>query len=204
MTLRLRYMALDDIPQVINIDRFAFETPWSARSYAYEISESNYSHMVVLERSASPQKVRGLRRFWQQMRQVNGNEAGSKIVGYGGMWRILEEAHISTIATHPDWRGKGYGEVLLGGMIQRAIKLDAHYIVLEVRVSNEVAQHLYIKYDFKTVGVKKRYYRDNGEDAYDMRLELSHVSDFDTQFKRLCDRFDLQDQYTHIPQNQET
>lgn len=171
MTLVLRYMRLDDIDTVVTIDREAFETAWSARSYAYEVSESTYSHMLVLEKNHVPaQASKGWRRFF------SGLSADSlprhEIIGYGGLWLISDEAHISTIATHHTWRGQGYGELLLVAMIRRALTLNAAYVVLEVRVSNTRAQNLYHKYEFQIVDIKKGYYRDNGEDAYDMRLDL--------------------------------
>ncbi len=170
MTLRLRYMNLSDIPTVLAIDRLSFEPAWSARSYAYEISESTYSHMVVLEHDSTEQPVRGWRKL---VRGLSGtSEQAQTILGYGGLWHIVDEAHISTIATHPTVRGRGWGELLLVAMIQRAITLKAGYIVLEVRVSNTIAQRLYRKYDFETTAVKPRYYHNNGEDAYNMRLQL--------------------------------
>src|SRR5690606_20053697 len=95
------------------------------------------------------------------------------VVGYGGLWYIAGEGHISTIATHPDHRGLGYGEILLAAMIQRAITLQAEYIVLEVRVTNTIAQNLYRKYEFEIFGTKPNYYRLDNEDAYDMRLDLT-------------------------------
>jgi len=171
-TLTLRYMRPKDITQVVAIDREAFAIPWSPQSYAYEIGEAAYSYMVVLER-AEERPVQGWRRL---IRNFNGGvqttELHHEIVGYGGLWNIADEAHISTIATRSDWRGNGYGELMLASMIHRAIRLEASYIVLEVRVSNEAAQNLYRKYGFKVAAVKSKYYHDNGEDAYDMRLNL--------------------------------
>jgi len=174
MTLTLRYMQPDDIQRVVAIDKLAFSTPWSSQSYAYEIKESKYSHMVVLESLSPQQPVTGWRR-WMQSLGGGGRRMTTKqeLVGYGGLWQIMEESHISTIATAPEWRGKGYGEVLLVAMIQRSLVLGATYIVLEVRVSNTVAQNLYAKYDFQIVDTKSNYYRDDGEDAYDMRLDLT-------------------------------
>src|SRR3990172_2596343 len=134
MTLTLRSMRMDDVPEVVKIDRMAFSTPWSAQSYAYEISESNYSYMVVLEHAGAV-PAKGWRRWWNRF---NGGEDGlimhRHLVGYGGLWSIADEAHVSTIATHPDWRGQGFGELLLAAMVERSINLGAAYIVLEVRV----------------------------------------------------------------------
>ena len=107
--------------------------------------------MVVLERrtalSASAHagwlnKLRG------RLNGAGAESARGGILGYGGIWNIADEAHISTIATHPTHRGNGYGEILLAGIVGKALQLGAGYIVLEVRVSNQVAQRLYEKYGF--------------------------------------------------------
>lgn len=202
MTLNLRYMTMRDIGQVVEIDRAAFSTPWSARSYAYEVGESAHSHMVVLERSIE-QPNGGLRKLVQQMLgRANGSHPAQRIIAYGGLWRIMDEAHISTIASHPDVRGSGYGELMLASMIRRSIVLGAAYIVLEVRVSNTVAQNLYTKYGFRTVDTKRGYYHDNNEDAYDMRLNLTNyamVERFEAQFRVLKQRMGFHDAYTETP-----
>jgi len=197
----LRYMRLADIPQVVAIDKVAFQSPWSARSYTYEVGESTYSHMVVLE-SPVEQPVQGIKKLLHNIGNGSGTETKEQIIGYGGLWHIIDEAHISTIATHPDWRGKGYGELLLGAMMQRAINLEAAYIVLEVRVSNTVAQNLYHKYGFEKVDVKKRYYRDDGEDAYDMRFHMASeeaMKRFLEHYAATQARHDYQDRYTDTP-----
>jgi ribosomal-protein-alanine N-acetyltransferase len=194
-SLTLRYMRPGDIGQVTAIDNVSFDPPWSARSYAYEINESSYSHMVTLERSGGAATSRWRRWF--------GIEAGSSgaglVVGYGGLWQIADESHISTIATHPGWRGRGYGEILLAGMIRRAYTLGAAYVVLEVRVSNQVAQALYRKYEFTIAGVKQNYYRNNHEDAYDMRFDLTSAdlrARFEERLAALRQRQPFTDSYS--------
>ncbi len=87
------------------------------------------------------------------------------IVGYAGIWMMADEAHVTTIASHPSVRGRGVGELLLIGLIDRALALGARWMTLEVRISNQVARNLYTKYTFKEMGVRRRYYSDNGEDA---------------------------------------
>lgn len=194
--LTLRYMQIADIPQVVAIDNVSFDPAWSARSYAYEIGESSYSHMVVLERSIE-QPTPGWRRFFKSL--SGQREVQRQIVAYGGLWHIAGEGHISTIATHPDWRGQGFGEIVLAGMVRRALSMDAEYVVLEVRVSNAVAQRLYQKYEFKTVAVKPRYYRNNNEDAYDMRLDLTDetiIARFDQRFANIKAMLPFTDLYT--------
>lgn len=170
----MRYMRSSDIAQVVTIDNASFDPPWPPRSYQFEVNESNVSYMVVLETHVL-NDVGGFKRLINNLRGQNADqEWQTLIVGYGGLWKIQDEAHISTIATHPDHRGKGYGEIVLAGMIRQSIRLKAHYVVLEVRVSNKVAQTLYHKYGFKVTGVKEGYYRNNHEDAYDMRLDISN------------------------------
>lgn len=196
LNLTLRYMMLDDLPQVLKIDQMAFDLPWSARSYEYEVGESPNSYMVVLE--AEREKPLS---FWQRwIPSLNGNDmVERRVVGYGGLWFISGEAHISTIAVHPQLRGRGWGEILLAGMVRRSIMLDASELGLEVRVSNTRAQNLYQKYEFKVAAVKPEYYRNNDEDAYDMRVKLydrGMLSRFETRYKGLLTRHAFQDWYS--------
>jgi ribosomal-protein-alanine N-acetyltransferase len=193
--LILRYMRPVDINQVVAIDAQSFDPPWSVRSYHFEISESSYSHMVVLaeETHGGPN---GWRRWFGRL-----NQPGGMILGYGGLWCIQDEGHISTIASHPEYRGLGYGEVLLAGMVRRAITLSASYVVLEVRVSNTLAQNLYRKYEFETVEVKPNYYRSDNEDAYEMRLDLrdrAMLRRFDERFDAIQSRRPFIDEFTEV------
>jgi ribosomal-protein-alanine N-acetyltransferase len=205
MNLTLRYMRLPDIPAVVAIDRVSFDPAWSARSYGYEVGESTYSHMLVLEQSDAEKPKQGWRR-WVPNWGGNGREQETVIVGYGGLWHIMDESHISTIATHPDYRGRGWGEVLLATMIRRSIALKAAYVVLEVRVSNIVAQNLYRKYQFETIAVKKRYYHNNGEDAYDMRLNLGNNRAYsnwlENRYNELAAKYQFTDLYSRNPHPQ--
>jgi ribosomal-protein-alanine N-acetyltransferase len=197
MNLTLRYMTLADIPQVVEIDRQSFDTPWSARSYAYEIEESGYSHMLVLEAEVV-RPLNGWKRWLRPLGIASQPTAQKTILGYGGLWSISGEAHISTIATHPHWRGRGLGEILLAAMIHRSLDLDAEYIVLEVRVSNRVAQNLYHKYEFQTVERRPEYYRNNNEDAYDMRLaplDDAMRQRFYVRWQHLVDTYQITDHY---------
>lgn len=196
LSLSLRYMIPRDIPDVVEIDRQSFDMPWSARSYAFEVGESTYSYMVVLETQTEPERNR-FSRLWQRGTQDNATIA---LGAYGGLWFIAGEAHISTIASHPLQRGRGWGELTLAAMIRRSLNLHATHIVLEVRIGNTVAQKLYVKYGFETVGVKPHYYSNNGEDAYDMRLELesnpAYAGRFAERWATLKDRHRFTDSYT--------
>ncbi len=193
MSLNLRYMQLSDIHQVAAIDVMSFEPPWTQDSYAFEINESRVSHMVVLDQQSSaalpvperPQtlltRVRG-----RLGRNSRAEKRTGTVLGYGGLWKIEGEAHISTIAIHPSNRGHGYGEILLAGMLGKALQLNAEYIVLEVRVSNSIAQSLYLKYGFNRVTRKQNYYRSDNEDAWDMRVSLDHTTRL--RFQRLYEK----------------
>lgn len=200
MSLKLRYMTLEDIPQVVQIDQRSFRSAWSEKTYAYEIRESPYTFMLVLEEQQPLAPARGLRRFWQTLTHNASTATHRRLVGYGGLWCIQGEAHISTIASHPDYRRRGYGEILLTGMIQKSVFLAANQVVLEVRVSNLNAQKLYHKWGFVTVGIKEHYYHDDGEDAYDMRLALNEEvrATFPPRYAALIADQGVDDTYTAL------
>lgn len=195
----LRPMRLEDIPQVVAIDRESFPTPWSSRTYAFEINNNESSQMVVLEAPViRPPNSNGLGRMFRRLWHEAPASAGT-VVGYGGCWLITGEAHISTIAVHPDYRGKGLGELLLIGMLQRALNLGGEYSVLEVRVSNEPAQALYRKHEYVIVGRRTGYYRDNGEDAYLMEvrpLDEGYQQRLTERTLALRQRINFVDQFT--------
>lgn len=196
ISLTLRPMALGDIGQVYQIERQVFSSPWTARTYTYEITESEYSYMMVLT-IPQPSERRDL---WARVRRLIGQPFPDEqtIVAYGGLWHLNDEAHISTIASSPVYRRKGYGELALVAMIQRAVTLDAAYVALEVRVSNNSAQALYLKHGFQVMGIKPRYYSDNGENAYDMRLPLTEGNRqrATETFYALCEQMSVSDSYT--------
>lgn len=192
-SLYLRYMKTADIAQVMQIDRLSFDIPWAENSYHYEIDESDHSYMVVLEYVQEKPVSR-----WQRWLGL-GQSVEERIVGYGGMWNVVSEAHISTIAVHPRARGYGWGEVLLAGMVQRSAALGVEDVALEVRVSNRRAQSLYRKYEFEMVNVKARYYRNNNEDAYDMRMHIGHpdvLARFQQRYAAVCAQHAVTDQFS--------
>lgn len=197
--LRLRYMQIKDIPDVMDIDHVAFIPPWPERSYRFEINESQISYMVVLEK-VEQREITGWRRLVNNWRgnEVE-HESQALIVAYGGLWKIADESHISTIASHPDYRGNKFGEIILAGMIKRAIILKAEYMVLEVRMSNTIAQELYKKYGFIEHGVKKNYYHHDKEDAYDLRLDLNrdNIEHVNKLIKALSKKVDYSDRYSN-------
>src|SRR5918912_596810 len=118
------------------------------------------------------------------------------IVGYAGIWVMTDEAHVTTIASHPEVRGRGVGELLLVSLIHRGVEVGARWMTLEVRASNAIAQALYRKYTFKEMGVRRRYYSDNGEDALVMWTDALDSESFqkalDQNERKLAQRLDAE------------
>jgi len=177
----IRPMKPADVPTVIMIDRMSFPTPWPPSSYMYELQHPNHSrYYTLLKPAPSTPPPSSLAKEWvQQLRTVLfGREIQkSRVIGYVG-FRFQShprphEAHISTIAVHPDWRGRHLGELLFLVAIEEALNLGVQTISLEVRPSNQIAQRLYAKYGFQFTGVNRGYYRD-GEDAWLMAVNVSH------------------------------
>jgi ribosomal-protein-alanine N-acetyltransferase len=165
-------MVWDDVPQVMAIEREAFPLPWPERAYRYELSQNKNSHYVVLRLRPAPAPGEGwkcLARLWRRGPRL-------PVLGYGGFWMIAGETHISTLAVAPALRRRGLGELLLWSMLKQATLMGTFEVTLEVRVSNYAAQNLYLKYGFEKVGRRRRYYQDNGEDAWIMT-----VTDFDSE-----------------------
>jgi ribosomal-protein-alanine N-acetyltransferase len=146
----VRVMTLDDIPDVMEIDRLSFPLPWSERSYRYELEQNSAAQLLVAD--------------YDHLDRI-------RLVGYIGFWFVVDEMHISTLAVHPDFRRRGIGEALLEGALHLADSLGGVIATLEVRTSNQAALHLYSKFGFEVVGRRKNYYQDNREDAWLMRLD---------------------------------
>ena len=159
-------MMLDDLAQVLVIDRLSFPQPWSEQSYRFELQENRHSHFIVAVAAAARSAPR---RWWDRL--AGRRPAARLVVGYAGLWLVVDEAHINTLAVHPEWRGQGIGEQLLLALLAYARAHHALTATLEVRVGNQAAQHLYHKYGFEEVGRRPRYYRD-GEDALLMTVRF--------------------------------
>lgn len=104
-----------------------------------------------------------------------------KLVGYSGVWKILEEAHITTLAVDPVWRGKRIAKKLLIHQFENFYEQKIKFVTLEVRVSNTAAIKLYEQFGFKSLGVRKNYYQNNNEDA----LIMWTNNIFSEEFKNL-------------------
>ncbi len=146
LRVRIEPMRLEDLVVVHAIERASFSAPWPANAYRSELETNRLAHYLVAR-------------------------ADDEIVGYGGMWLMVDEAHVTTFAIHPAWRRQRIGERLLLAFLDLAIDRRAREATLEVRLSNVPARRLYEKYGFKPVGLRPRYYSDDGEDALIMTTE---------------------------------
>jgi ribosomal-protein-alanine N-acetyltransferase len=160
-----------DVPAVAAIERLAFPTPWPASSFLYELKHGRRSSYHVLLRPGTGGAVPRERGWRRWLRRVADRPEKGRVIGYVGFRLRSTEAHISTIAVHPDWRGRGLGELLLLTALEKALELGGSVVSLEVRASNRVAQNLYRKYGFRFTSVRRGYYRD-GEDAWLMEAEV--------------------------------
>jgi ribosomal-protein-alanine N-acetyltransferase len=165
-------MRPSDLEQVVGIERASFSSPWSLRAFRYEVQENEHSTMVVVRPTP---RVRGWLARW--LLSLNLVQPGP-VLGYGGFWLLVDEAHIATIAVHPQWRRQGLGELLLLAMLDEGALQDACRATLEVRVSNVTAQRLYAKYGFSVIALQQRYYADNNEDAFIMATPAFDAPEF--------------------------
>jgi [ribosomal protein S18]-alanine N-acetyltransferase len=178
---RVEPMQWGDVPQVMAIEHQSFTLPWSDYTYRHEILDNRNAHYFVARR-LDERAARSPVAWWGHLFK---RETKAPVVGYGGFWIVVDEAHISTIASDVKWRGRGVGELMLLAMIDRSIELGAHEVTLEVRVSNTVAQNLYRKYGFEVVGRRPGYYRDNNEDADLMTLSGVHSAAYQAKLTAL-------------------
>lgn len=173
-------MTLEDVPTISEIERAVFTMPWSAGAFRYELAHNHSATYLVLRYAPWAAKWRGAPRqaVW---RLAHPDEIDRSILGYGGLWMMVDEGHICTLGVRAEWRGRGLGELLLWGLIQAAHQLGAAMVTLEVRESNTVAQSLYQKYGLQVVGRRKGYYTDNHEDALIMSVEGISSPDYQAE-----------------------
>lgn len=153
MQVTIQRMAASDLEEVMQIEQQSFPTPWHADTFRHEIA-CNHNAYYVVAKAKLPE--------------------GERTVGYAGMWLVADEAHITTIAVAPAYRGRKIGERLLLNLLETAVRRGMLRATLEVRESNRVAQRLYLKYRFDAVGLRRRYYSDTGENAIVMWIENLH------------------------------
>jgi [ribosomal protein S18]-alanine N-acetyltransferase len=164
----IRAMTEADIFQVAQIERESFPSTWPATAYRRELANHLARYLVLVDRSHPPVAASEPRRrslFDMFKRGISSSETSDFIVGYVGVWLLVDQAHIVAIAVREEYRRRGLGELLLVEAIDLALESRQESVTLEVRRSNGSAQTLYEKYRFLKVGTRKRYYSDNHEDA---------------------------------------
>lgn len=142
----IRKMTLEDVPSVIELDHQSFSLPWPERSFRFELSSNPASRCWVAE-------------------------LDGKVVGMIVVWLVIDEAHVATLATHPEFRRQGIATQLLAHALRQMIGEGARSSFLEVRESNLGAQSMYRKFGYEPTGRRPRYYKDNDEDAILMNLD---------------------------------
>jgi ribosomal-protein-alanine N-acetyltransferase len=166
---QVRAMTEADILQVAAIEHESFPTTWPQTAYRRELANHLARYVVVVDRSHPPvldEDQPERRSFFGIFKRRNPAAATTDfIAGYVGVWLMVDQAHIVAIAVRETYRGLGLGEVLLAEAVDLAIENRQESVTLEVRKSNLLAQRLYEKYRFLKVGLRKRYYSDNHEDA---------------------------------------
>jgi [ribosomal protein S18]-alanine N-acetyltransferase len=150
MNFTIRKMTVDDIPAVVALDHMSFTLPWPERSFRFELTQNSASRCWVAE-------------------------ADGKIVGMIVNWLLVDEVHVATIATHPDFRRQGIARKLLSHSLRYMSDEGAVSSFLEVRESNAAAREMYRKFGYEDTGRRRGYYKDNNEDAILMTLEKIDV-----------------------------
>ncbi len=187
---RVRYvidhMTMPDVPRVVEIERLAYPSTWPPSAYRKELQDNRWAHYIVLRDKGMLEENEAVAQEEEKPRKnrlfplsllpnrpsiSTASPDLASIIGFAGLWLMVDEAHITTIAMHPDFRGLGLGEFMLVGLIDIAYDIGAKWVTLEVRVSNYTAQNLYRKYGFREAGLRHRYYSDNQEDALIMWTE---------------------------------
>jgi ribosomal-protein-alanine N-acetyltransferase len=157
-------MQVAEVPRVMEIERECFATPWHESAYLTEVTNKSAYYIVAC--------------------------VGDEIVGFAGMWVIMDESHITTVGVARDHRGKKIGELLLVGLLDEAMLRGANRATLEVRESNKVAQNLYKKYSFMPAAVRRGYYTDNHENAVVMWVDNMGSDSFRDKYTELKQRLE--------------
>ena len=140
--IEITRMTHDDVPEIAELEKICFTLPWSEKSFRDEMANRLAVYFTAKD--------------------------SGKCVGYAGFWNVSGEGDVTNVAVLPEYRRRGVGSSLVAEMIKTAEKLKLEMLTLEVRKSNTAAQKLYEKFGFEILGERKRYYSDNGEDAYIM------------------------------------
>jgi ribosomal-protein-alanine N-acetyltransferase len=193
MVIALRYlvrpMRVEDIPQVMEIERESFPTMWPPTAFRRELQQNRLAHYIVVvednprvsHEHDDDERHGPIGRFLDEIKHILSpdddvhlpppEQRPELVVGFIGIWMMADEAHIVTIATRDSHRRRGIGEALLISAIETAQDRGQPLVTLEVRVSNDAAIALYEKYGFNEMGRRVRYYSDNHEDAYVLSID---------------------------------
>lgn len=161
-------MRTEDVSAVMAIERRSFSSNWPRTAFERELSRNAMARYIVLEAAD--------------------NGATPELAGFAGLWLMLDEAHVVTVAVLPEFRERGYGSLLVHGLIGVAAAHQMSVATLECRVSNTAARKLYARYGFYEVGLRKRYYSDNQEDAVIMTTEELGSTPYGQRLERLAQR----------------
>jgi ribosomal-protein-alanine N-acetyltransferase len=162
--LTVQPMGAEDIPAVHAIESASFPTPWPPYAFRQELETNRMAHYLVVR-------------------------AGDRVVAYAGVWLMVDEAHVTTFAVLPAYRRRGIGGLLLAELMALSARIGALVVTLEVRLSNAAARELYQQFGFRPVGVRPRYYTDNGEDALIMTTERLDSADMLRLMERMSARY---------------
>lgn len=164
LKLRIEPMGLEDVADVHRIEAQSFPIPWPDYAFRQELQTNRLAHYLVVR-------------------------AGTETVAYGGLWLMVDEAHITTFAVLPEWRRRGVGGRLMVALMDLALSVAARVMTLEVRLSNRPARELYARFGFRPVGVRPRYYSDNGEDALIMTTGVLSEPEMVAVIARMRERY---------------
>jgi len=165
--LTLRRVTPADLPALAEVERAAFENGWPATALAHELEQNAMARYVLVEAAPAAE-----------------GEAHA-VLGFAGLWLIVDEAHVVTVAVAPPYRHNGLGRLLVHALVALASDCGMTNATLECRVSNQAARALYRDYGFHEVGLRKHYYADNGEDAVIMTTEAFSSESYCARFARL-------------------
>ena len=181
----VRRMTSEDISQVSEIDREAFPTEWPPPSFRRELDSHMVRYLVAVEENEQREELQSdenssrgrVGTLFSRVgdlivrRPPSRGSAPQRVVGYAAIWLMVDESHLTSIAVRKEYQRRGIGELLLLSVTRLSVEMKAQVVTLETRVSNAAAQALYEKYGFKKVGLRRRYYSDNREDAIIMTTD---------------------------------
>lgn len=150
-----------DAPRVIELEEAVFSPAWTRTAFERELAGNGMARYILLE------------------------DATGELLGFGGLWLMVDEAHVVTVGVWPELRRHGYGRLLVHALVLLAQDCGMLSATLEVRESNAAARALYAAYGFYEVGKRKRYYADNGEDAVIMTTEAFDSAAYQRRLVRL-------------------